>query len=257
LPTFEKAPLRLNYVPYGRSLNAYAYYENTIDVFEASSQQFANRLHNLAGVRVNWQWLPLTQVFVDASAGLYTGIGSSKKVHSTPVSTIAGIQTALTLNTTLNAHVGYDNGFYASGPSYSTVTGGALFGYRYSPLGRVTALYDYEHADSINANFYRDHLFQGTIEHYFVPFIVFAQPELRLRRYEGTIVMSTNGDRTRDDLIVGATVGMRYSFRDWLAGTLDYQLQVIQTDFRYDADGRIVDPSYVRHEILVGVRAAY
>jgi hypothetical protein len=245
--------LRLNYMPYGRSLNGYAYYQNTIDVFEASSQQFANRLQNLAGVRANWQWLPLTQVFADVSVGYYTGIGSSEKVNSTPLTAIAGIQTALTLNTTVNAYAGYANGFYASGPSYSGVAAGVLFGYRYSPLGRVTALYSYDHQDSINANFYRDHLFQGSIEHLLVPFILFARPELRLRQYDGTLM----GPSTRNDLIVGATVGMRYSFRDWLAGTLDYQLQAIQTDFQYDADGKTVNPSYVRHELLVGVRAAY
>jgi len=249
--------LRLNYLPYGRSLNGYLYYQNTIDVFEASSQQFANRMLNVLGLRANWQWLPLTRVFADVSAGYNTGIGSSQKVNSLPVTALGGIQTALTLNTTLNAHIGYTNGFYASGPSYSALVAGVLVGYRYSPLGRVMALYSYDHQDSINANFYRDHLFQGSIEHYFVPFVLFAQPELRLRQYDGTIVMGTTGT-TRNDLIVGATVGMRYSFRDWIAGTLDYQLQVIQTDFKYDAGGGVVvDPSYVRHELLLGVRAAY
>jgi hypothetical protein len=250
--------LRLNYVPYGRSLAGYLYYQNTIDVFEANTQQFANRVENLAGLHVNWQWLPQTQVFVDGSAGYYTGIGSSQKISSTPVTAVGGIQTLLTLNTTLSVHAGYTNGFYSSGPSYSSLDAGVLFGYRYSPLGRVTALYSYSHADSINANFYRDHLFQGTLEHYFVPFVVFARPELRLRHYEGTIVMATDGSNTRDDLIVGATVGMRYSFRDWLAGTLDYQLQVISTDFRYSAGAnRTIDPSYVRHDLMLGVRAAY
>jgi len=249
--------LRLNYVPYGRSLNGYAYYQNTIDVFEASTQQFANRLQNVVGLRVNWQWLPLTAVFTDVSAGYFSGIGSSQKVNSLPVTAMAGIETALTLNTTFNAHVGYANGFYASGPSYSSVVAGVMFGYRYSPLGRVSALYSYEHHDSINANFYRDHLVQASIEQYLVPFVVFATPELRLRQYEGTVVMGTTGN-TRNDLIVGATVGMRYSFRDWIAGTLDYNLQAIQTDFKYNAGGaRTVDPSYVRHELVVGVRAAY
>jgi hypothetical protein len=253
--------LRLNYVPAGRSLSGYLYYQNTIDVFEDGSQQFANRMHNVLGLRVNWQWLPLTRVFVNVSQGYLTGIGGSTKVSSFPLTTIAGIQTAMTLNVTLNAHVGYTNGFYASGPSYSTVTGGIMVGYRYSPFGRVTALYDYDHQDSINANFYRDHLFQLSIEQYFVPFVVFVHPELRLRQYDGTIVMGTDGSTTRNDLIVGATAGMRYSFRDWLAGTLDYQLQVIQTDFRYNpggiGGGAFQDPSYVRHELLVGVRAAY
>jgi hypothetical protein len=250
--------LRLNYAPSGRALGGYLYYQNTIDVFEASSQQFANRLHNTLGLRVNWQWLPLTRVFADVSGGFFTGIGDSRKVNSFPVTAMGGIQTALTVNTTVNAHAGYSNGFYASGPNYAGLTAGVLFGYRYSPLGRVTALYNYVHEDSINANFYRDHQFQVSVEQYYVPFIVYAQPALRLRQYVGTVVPGTTGN-TRDDLIVSATVGMRYIFRDWLAGTLDYELSAIQTDFRYAVavGGMTVDPSYVRHELLVGVRAAY
>jgi hypothetical protein len=250
--------LRLNYVPPGRSLTGYLYYQNTIDVFEADSQQFANRMLNQLGLHLDWQWLPLTVVFADLSGGYNTGIGSSEKVNSTPLSAITGIETALTLNTTINAHVGYSNGFYASGPSYSSVEGGLLFGYRYSPLGRITAQYSYSQFDSINANFYSEHLLAVTLEQYFAPFILFARPELRLRQYEGTIVMDVNGSRTRSDTIVGATVGMRYNFRGWLAATLDYNLQSDQTDFRYTV-GRFanLDPSYVRHELMLGVRAAY
>lgn len=250
--------LRLNYVPYGRSLSGFLYYQNIIDAFESDSQQFANRLHNTFGLHLDWRWLPLTHVFGDVSMGYFTGIGSSDKINSYPLTAVAGIATSLTLYTTVNAHVGYSNGFYASGPNYSSVTGGVQFGYRYSPLGRLTLLYDYTHQDSINANFYRDHVFQATLEHFFVPFVLFARPEVRLRQYTGTLVMGTDGSTTRDDTIFGATVGMRYGFRDWIAATLDYQLQYVQTDFRYDAGGgRLVDPSYVRNELLVGIRAAY
>jgi len=249
--------LRLNYLPYGRSINGFLYYQNTLDLFEKTSQQFANRMQNTFGLHVNWRWLPLTQVYVDVSQGYFTGIGSSDKVSSAPLTLAGGIQTALTLNTTLDAHIGYTNGFYATGPSYSSLAAGLLAGYRYSPLGRVTASYNYEHQDSINANFYRDHVVQVTVEHLVAPFVVFARPELRFRRYEGTVVMGTTGN-TRNDVIFGATLGMRYSFRDWIAATLDYQLQDIQTDFRYDpGTGVEVDPSYVRHELLLGVRAAY
>jgi len=249
--------LRLNFMPRGRSLNGYLYYQNTIDVFESNNQQFANRLQNLAGVRLNWQWLPMTRIFADVSMGYYTGLGDSQKINSYPLTAIAGIQTALTLNTTINAHIGYANGFYASGPSYSSIDAGLLFGYRYSPLGRVTALYSYSHQDSINANFYRDHTFQASLEQYFVPFVVFVRPELRLRQYDGTIVMGTNGN-VRNDVIISGTAGVRYSFRDWIAGTLDYQLSFVQTDFKYNAGGGLVDdPSYVRHELLLGVRATY
>jgi len=249
--------LRLAYVPEGRSLSGFLYFNNTIDVFEASTQQFANRLHNTLGLRVNWQWLPLTGVFADVSAGYFTGLGSgSQKVNSLPITAQAGIQTLLSLNLTVNAHVGYTNGFYSQGPSYSSLLAGLMVGYRYSPLGRATALYAYNHADSINANFYRDHLFQMSFEQFFAPFVVVLRPEMRLRQYEGTIVMGSTGS-TRNDLIVGASAGVRYAFRDWIAGTIDYSLSSVSTDFRYTIDGVMLDPSYVRHELLVGVRAAY
>jgi hypothetical protein len=250
--------LRLNYAPIGRSLTGYLYYQNTIDVFESSSQQFANRMLNQLGLHLDWQWLPLTVVFADVSGGYNTGIGSSDKVTSTPLTAITGIETALTLNTTISAHVGYGNGFYSSGPSYSSVEGGLLLGYRYSPLGRITAQYSYSQSDSINANFYSEHLLAVTLEQYFAPFVLFARPELRLRTYQGTLVMDVNGSTTRDDTIVAVTAGMRYNFRGWLAATLDYNLQSDQTDFRYTV-GRFanLDPSYVRHELMLGVRAAY
>jgi hypothetical protein len=250
--------LRVNYQPTGRSLGGYLYLQNTIDVFEQTTQQFANRLHTLLGLHVNWQWLPLTRVYVDVSGGYYTGIGDSEKNDSLPLTAVAGIQTALTLNTIVNAYAGYTNGFYSAGPSFSSPIGGVFLGYRYSPLGRVTIRYGYEHQDSINANFYRDHVIQGTLEQYFVPFLLYIRPELRLREYDGTIVMGSAGAAVRDDTIVAATVGMRYNFRDWIAATLDYELQLVSTDFRYDAGtGMPIDPSYVRHELLVGVRAAY
>jgi hypothetical protein len=250
--------LRINVMPYGRSLNGNLYYVNTIDVFEASEQQFANRLQNTAGLHLNWRWLPLTQLYADVSASYYSGIGNSDKVNSYPVTGVLGIQTALTINTTLNAHAGYTNGFYASGPSYSTLSAGAMLGYRYSPLGRVTAMYSYDHEDSINANFFRDHLFRLTFEQYVIPFVLFVQPELRLRQYDGTIVMDTTGSTTRNDTIVGITAGARYNFRDWIAATLDYQLQYVHTDFQYQASETVVlNPSYTRHELLLGIRAAY
>ena len=172
-----------------------------------------------------------------------------------PITALAGIQTYLSVNTTLIGRIGYTNGFYSSGPSYSSVVGGVDFGYRYSPFGRFTVTYSYLHEDSINANFYRDHILRGTIDHFLVPFEVLIQPELHFRRYEGiTVVM---GPPTRDDVIFATNAELRYNWRDWLAMVLDYSVSLIQTDYRYTVEMVITDPSYVRHEVLIGVRAAY
>src|SRR5262249_46009453 len=158
-----------------------------------SDQQFANRLLNQLGVHLDWQWLPLTVVFAELSGGYNTGIGSSEKVNSTPLIATTGIATAPTPTTPANAQIAYTNRCYASGPSYSSVQGSLLVGYRYSPLGRITGLYSYNQFDSINANFYSEHLLAVTLEQYFAPFVLFARPELHFREYQGTVVMDING----------------------------------------------------------------
>jgi len=121
-------------------------------------------------LRVNYDLFPKTRTYIDVSQGVFTGIGSSTKVDSYPFTVLGGIQTYLGVNSTLVGRIGYTNGFYSTGPSYSAVVGGIDFGYRYSPFGRFTVTYSYEHQDSINANFYRDHIIRGTLDHVFVPF---------------------------------------------------------------------------------------
>jgi hypothetical protein len=166
--------------------------------------------------------------------------------------------TALTLKTTFNARIGYTNGLYSEGANYSALVGGVQFGYRYSTLGRITALYSYDHADSINANFYRDHRIAVALEQLVVPFTIFIRPELYFRKYSDTFVMDVGGERVRNDVIGSIVVGARYAFRNWLAATADYSYTAIETDFRYDAGGGVLDdPSYSRHQLLVGLRAAY
>ena len=144
--------LHLAYRPFGRNLAGLIHYTSLIDVFEANSQHFADRFQNSIGARVYWQVLPQTRLTADVSEGIYTGIGdSSTKVTSYPLTAIGMIQTALTVNSTLIGRVGYTNGFYASGPSYSSVVGGLQLGYRFNDFSRVVALYSYDHEDSINA----------------------------------------------------------------------------------------------------------
>ena len=56
----------------------------------------------------------------------------------------------------------------------------------------------------------------------------------------------------RNDVIFDATLGVSRNFRDWLSGSIDYRFVTDQTSFVQAGD----DPSYTRHELLVGFRAA-
>jgi hypothetical protein len=250
----NRIQLGVQFAPEGRSVKGLLHVENVIDYFEDSDQQFANRMQNTVGLSVSWRFRPVTVLFGDLTQGYFTGIGDSTKVDSYPLTVAAGIQTLLSLKTTLVARVGYTNGFYSSGPNYSSVLGGLQFGYRYTPSGRITGLYEYAHADSINANFYRDHAVRLNIEQQFAPFLLTVAPEVRLRRYEGVTRVIPGGADTRDDLILAVTAGARYNFRDSLAGIIEYRLTSVETDYMTGAMGD--DPSYVRHEIVAGVRAA-
>lgn len=249
--------LNLLYHPQGRSIAVNTYYNNVIDIFERSEQDFANRWTNRFGVRPMWRWLPETVVFADVSWGVTTALGDSPtKVASYPLAAIAGIATLFTPKLTLNLQAGYVNGFYSSGPSYSSATVGAQLRYQYSPLGKVALAYDLLYMDSVNANFFRDHVIRLNLQQLFAPFVLVAQPELHFRRYEGTIVMGTGGETTRDDVIFSLIAGLHYNFRSSLAATLDYRLALDQTSFEYMTDGIVDDPSFVRHELMAGIRWA-
>ena len=257
--------LNLLYHPRDSSFGGYLYYYNTLDVFERSQQDFADRMFNRVGLHPTWQWLPQTQIFADVSEGVVTGIGTAtapgeNKVTSFPFAAELGIATLLTLKTTFNLYGGYTNGFYESGPSFSAPMVGAQLGYRYSPVGRISLLYSLQYQDSINANYYRDHIIQLQEQQVFGPLTLILQPEIHFREYDGiTLVAPTDGPMaTRDDVIFAVVAGAQYNFKNRLAATLDYRFTDVSTDFTYMPinGGVTTNPSYVRQELLLGLRVA-
>ena len=253
------AKLTLLYHPPGRSITGYAYYQNYLDVFEHQEDTYPNRMDHRLGLHPMWQWLPQTQVYGDVSVGYISGIGSgaaSQMKHSSlPIAARVGIASLLTLKTTANLAVGYTNSSYSSGPGISAATVDAFVSYRYSPLGRIGVGYDLQYVDSVNANYYRDHLIRAFLQQGFDPFVLVVQPELHFREYQGLTIPAPT--MTRDDTIFGLVAGVHYNFRNWIAATVNYGFSTVQTDFRYtDAEGTLIDPSYTRHELLLGVRMA-
>lgn len=252
--------LQLRYRPKNRTLHGSVQYTNAIDYFEDESQKFANRIQHTFGVSASWQWLPITRIYSDASIGVFSGLGSaSTRPTSFPLRVNVGIASALTVKTSINARVGFGKGFYSSGPDFTNVTTAIQFGYRFSPQALFALSYTYDFEDSINANFYRDHAIKARMENRRDRFAFTGGAEVRLRQYRGIIpeVMATQTDR--NDVIFAAPLGAIYNFRNWIAATLDYQIQLVKTDFRYNPDMNdpLDDPSYVRQTLMLGVRAAY
>jgi hypothetical protein len=253
------ARLTLWYQPHDHALSGYLYYYNTIDVFENNVNTYPDRMFNRVGIHPMWLRLPQTKLFADASISNVTGIGSDPvsqvKVTSYPLDVRVGVSTLLNLRSTLNASVGYTNGFYSKGPSYSGVDVDTLLAFRYSPLGRLGIGYSLVYQDSVNANFFRDHLIRGFLMHDMAPVVFVLAPELHFREYQGLTIPGNMP--VRDDTIFGLVAGLHYAYRDWIGIVLDYRYSVVSTDFRYmDANGNSINPSYQNHEAMLGMRVA-
>jgi hypothetical protein len=252
--------VELRYRPPGRTLSGAIGYRNVIDYFEDDDQQFMNRILHQITANAGWQIFPVTKIYFDGSLGFAGGLGSaSTRPSSMPLRLNLGIATALTVKSTINARVGFGKGFYETGPDFTNITGGTQFGYRFSPHGHVAAMYEYDFHDSINANFFRDHALQLKLHQQMLDrFAISAAAELRFRLYRGIIMEVDSTETDRSDVIFSIPLGATYNFRDWIAATLDYKFTTVQTDFRYMADmGVLDDPSYTRHSLMAGVRAAY
>lgn len=253
--------LGLQFAPPGRSVKGVLRYTNTIDIFEKDAHQFANRMQNAFGLMVSWRFRPKTVLFGDVSQGFNVPLGNGTvyaepKTSSFPLALTTGVQTLLTLKTSLIARVGYTNGFYSTGASFGGVVGGVEAGWRYSPLGRVTAMYEYAFEDSINANYFRDHRVRLGVTQLFAPFALSVEPELRFRQYRGVqaLIPMAPAD-TRDDFIAAVSATARYNFRDRWAAVAQYRFSTLQTNFRYTFDGDTDDPTFLRHELVFGIRA--
>lgn len=230
-------------------------FENTLDVFESTGASFANRQQTLLGGRLDWQFLPITRFYFDASYGLYSAIGSGTKASSTPLRLILGADTAITESTTLKVRGGFVNGFYSGGADYTAPSYGAEFGYRYSPVGRVTLGYDHDFHDSINGNFYSDHALELKFDQQISRALLTFTADTRLRTYQGLV--NLGGGTTRSDFILGLGANAGYEMKEWLALSASYGTQVVATDYRSTVDGVTDDPSYARHTLMVGATAAF
>tara|TARA_R110002096_G_scaffold16898_2_gene57700 strand:+ start:31020 stop:32261 length:1242 start_codon:yes stop_codon:yes gene_type:complete len=245
------------YVPEGRNISGRLHYSNTIDFFEGNGSAFARRLLNKLTLGVDWQFLPITRFFVEGSYGLNGGLGSnSSKVSSSPARGILGVASAITEAITVRAHAGYGFGSYSAGASYSSYIYHLEGGYRYSPVGRVRLIFDRDFQDSINANFYADYKLKLAVDQQVDRVILQASVAGILRTYSGVPAI-VGPVSTRDDVIVAAEISAGFELRDWIALNASYDLQLVQTDFVAATDGEADDPSFVRHQVLVGATAAF
>ena len=107
----------------------------------------------------------------------------------------------------------------------------------------------------INGNYYRDHHFTAKVAHQVGLIVIDASLDFWLRNYQG--INAAIGAPSRDDVIFAGRLGGQYVYKDWMAFTAGYQVTSLATDYMTVDPTGADDPSYTRHELLVGVKAAF
>ncbi len=253
--------LGLRYQPGGRTISGTLRYRNMLDVFEGASG-VPNRMNHTIGLRGDWQWLPYTRFYADLSYGFFGAIGATDgmlaKNGSTPLRGLVGVATTLTEPLTLKAQLGWAWLPYDSGYSHNAPIVAVEVGYEYAPTGRAILEYAYDAEDSTNADYYRDHRVTAKVEQQLIEKLLLSGSlDVRVRGYRG-VDESLMGGPTRDDLVFAGHARAQYVLTERYYATAEYTGSVVQTDYTYQpTGGGRDDPSYVRHEIMFGARAAF
>jgi len=251
--------LAVTYQPGGRQIGVSLGWDNQIDYFEDPDSQFANRMINSLRARGDWQWAPFTKFYADFNLGFIGGFasdslnGTEYKRSAMPIRGGVGLATAITEMFTVKAHVGWGYASYSGGDGYNRPVLGVELGYRYMPTGRFTVGYDWDHHDSVNADYFTDHAITARVDHQFGARIIGnVTGDVRFRAYRG--ISTQIGASSRNDLLFSIGAGGTYVLKDWVGVVVNYRTEVDQTDYMSISFGD--DPSYTRHEVTAGVRAA-
>jgi hypothetical protein len=262
----NRGRISLGFHPQSGTISGSMFYENWLEVFEGGLS-WANRMNQRIGADFNWHWLPVTQFTSELSAGFNGPLGTSVlegmpyKTDSHPLRGVVGIATAITEAVNLKAHIGYARASYDVGEGYSAPIGGAEVGYRWSSTGRAVVLYDFDHFDSVNANFYGDTLLAAKAIQTYKKWVFDGGPELHRRTFGG--IPMAIGLPDRKDTVFALRARAQMPIADRFSLSAEYAFETVQTTYRateFDLNGNPIgtyDPSYIRHEFMLGVRAAY
>lgn len=250
--------LGLRYQPGGGMISGTLRYENLLDIYEGTTG-VADRMNQTLALRGDWQWRPFTRFYSELSYGFFGPLGDASpsgtltKYGSNPLRFVVGVATALSEPFTLKTHLGWTWSPYEMGQGYNAPLVGVELGYQYAPAGRVVIDAGYYFADSTNANFYRDFKLKGTVEHQVRKVVLSGEVAAYLRGYRGITGL---GAAERDDVILQGKARAQYVLTERYYATAEYIGTTAQTDYVTNFMGTD-DPSYSRHELMIGARAAF
>jgi hypothetical protein len=253
---------RFRYAPGGRRLMFDLSYGFGIDFFEVAQLKDLDVMYHRINFRASWKFLPKTAVYIDVTEQpfLYPHPGATMHPDSYPLRATAGLQGLITTKLTLNVWAGYGNGFYVSGPSPNTGVAGIDLAWK--PIITSTGAIGYRH-DFVNS----------LLGSYFDLDSAYISWTQMMWRFVGSLRLQYSNIRyqgippaaalmppdTRTDNNVRLDVRLDYPFKDYLVGSLGYDLQFNSTDSQLigGVPGGLIGLGYLKHEVWLRFSVLY
>lgn len=254
--------VRFRLAPGGGRLRFDLLYAFGIDFFEVQQFKDLDTMYHRLDFRADWKFLPKTAIYIDVSDIIYTYPHPGTTMHpdSFPLRVVAGLTGLLTAKLSLNAWIGYGNGFYVTGPNPNTALGGLTLTWK--PLITSTGQIGYQHdfTNSLLGSYYdQDTAFIGWTQMIW-RFVGSLRLQYSNIRYQGITAVNSivppNGTRT--DNFIRLNVRLDYPFKDWLIASAGYDLQFNGTDSMLDmGPSGLIPLNYQKHEVYLRLAVLY
>jgi len=254
--------VRINLSPGGGRLTFLVGYVFGIDYWEPLQLQDYNLQYHRFDLRASWRFLPKTAVYIAATEFInqYPDPGAGMHPNSYPLHVDAGLQGLITTKLTLNAWIGYGNGFYVSGPSPNTAVGGLAASWKPTILSTGAIGYQHDFQNSVLGSYYDEdtaYLSWTQLVWRFTGFLRFQYSNLR---YNGVQMIQATTDGT--DNVIMLNVRVDYPFKDWLFVSAGYDLTLNRSNrtIALGAGGvtpGLVPVDYTKHVVYLRLTASY
>jgi hypothetical protein len=220
--------LRVNLAPGGGRLTLTLGYLFGLDFFELQPLDSYDLFYHRFDVRLSWKFLPKTAVYIAATEVINSYQDPTTHPNSYPFHVSAGLQGLITPKLTLNAWVGYANGFYVSGPSPNTVVGGLQLGWKPTMLSTGALGYEHDFENSLLGSYYDVDMVYLSWTQLIWRFTGFVRLSYANERFKGVQPIQATTDGT--DNYVTLNTRVDYPFKAWLIGSVGYDLYFNQSD---------------------------
>jgi len=252
--------------PGGRRITLELGYSINLDMFDDALYASSNKYYHEVNFSAKWRLLPKTAVFLQASeqfisyydtsppAGNHLLVNSDSK----PLRIYLGGSSLFTPRFSMMGRIGYGNGFYDEGDSYSMLLGSLELRFHIGPTAKIKGGFEHLFSDSLYGNYFTDELAYVGYDHLVINRILLhLKGEYRWRSYSG--LPAGSGINELKNHLVQLNVAADYKIRSWVYVGLGYDLglRYLASDYLPSLQGGVYVNDFVKHQVYAKVGVSY